>query len=88
LKIRVSVLKSGERDERRQRRRRVASCREPELSSQPSRPALRSCAPNARDSRVRLAPTRRREVKRKREERKKTVRVRVVEGATKMVRMR
>jgi hypothetical protein len=69
----VSVLKSGERDERRQRRRLVAGCREPEPSSQPSRPALRSCAPNARDSRDRLPP--RREMKRKREERKKPVRV-------------
>jgi hypothetical protein len=47
---------------------RVAGCSKPELSLQPSRPALRSCALNARDSRVSLAP--RREVK-KRKERKK-----------------
>jgi hypothetical protein len=75
LKRRVFVLKSGERNERRQRRRRVAGCKELELSSQPSKPALRSCAPNARDSRVGLAPMREVKRKRKREERKKTVRV-------------
>ena len=44
-------------------------------SSQPSRPALRSCAPNARDSEGTVCTAEEGEMKRKREERKKPVRV-------------
>src|SRR5260370_19256670 len=85
LKRHAPVLKSGERDERRQKRKGVADYRAQEPSLHTSKPASRSCARNARGSRVVPAP--RKWEKKRRKKRKKMGKARVVESATITIQM-